>query len=789
MDGSCRTDSCVTGDCYRFTLLTERILRMEYDPEGIFEDRPSQTVLNRNFPTPEYHVKDTEDRLEIDCLNFHLTYHYGKEKRFTENSLVIDAKNNFSNYGARWHFGAVNYGDPPRHHNLYGTARTLDRADGRIPLERGLMDSSGHSFFDDSETALFEPDGSLISRRPSTVDVYYVCCQRDYGETLKDFYRITGCPPMLPRYALGNWWSRYYTYTSDSYLELLDRFKAEGLPFSMAVLDMDWHVTDVDPKYGKGWTGYTWNPEYFPDPEGFLQEVHKRGLHTSLNLHPADGVQCCEKAYPLMAAATGADAETEEPVPFDMTNPVFTKAYFEHLMHPLESSGVDHWWIDWQQGRKCASAGMDPLWLLNHYHYADNCRSGKRGLILSRYAGLGSHRYPAGFSGDTVSTWDSLNFQAYFTATATNVGFTFWSHDIGGFTGGVRDPELFVRWVQLGVFSPFMRLHSTKNPFASKEPWNFGSAAQPVLTQWLRLRHKLLPYLYTSVYRQHIQMEPLICPVYYAYPNESRAYSEKNQFLFGSELMVCPITSPADEETGMGSVKAWIPKGLWTDFFTGKTYTGHRVTVLNRPLGLYPVLAKAGAVIPTAVYPDGSNNTDNPEELEIFVFPGADGSYTMFEDDGISCDLDSGNGFFTEFALDYKRNTFTVCGHGDSKRVPETRKYRITFRGFAPFTPTGDGIESVSYDNKTRSVCVVLSPVTPTSDIELQLSGAHTEKNESRSEEAFRFLNSAKISINQKRTIYSMIEKGLSTQSILEELHAEQTSRRLAEVLTEILTD
>ncbi|MBQ8815577.1 MAG: DUF5110 domain-containing protein [Lachnospiraceae bacterium] len=788
MDGTCNPAACVQGDCYRFTLITDRILRLEYDPEGIFEDRPSQTVLNRNFPAPEYRVKDNSARLEIDTKHYHLTYHYGREKRFTENSLIIDAKNNFTNYGGCWRFGTTTYGDPPRHHNLYGTARTLDKADGAVLLERGLMDSSGRSFFDDSETALFAPDGTLTSRRPGTADVYYICCQRDYGETLKDFYRITGRPPMLPRYALGNWWSRYYAYTSDSYLALLDRFAAEDVPFSMAVLDMDWHVTDIDPKYGKGWTGYTWNRELFPDPKDFLQTLHRRGMHTSLNLHPADGVQGYEEAYPQMAAATGVDAENEEPVLFDMTDPVFTKAYFEHLMHPLEADGVDHWWIDWQQGRKSPIPNVDPLWLLNHNHYVDNCRDGRRGLIMSRYAGLGNHRYPVGFSGDTIATWESLDFQAYFNITAANAGFPFWSHDIGGFTGGVRDPELFIRWVQLGTFSAILRLHSTNNDFASKEPWNYAPAATPVIAHWLRLRHKLIPYLYTETWRQHTALEPMIRPIYYGFPGENRAYTEKNQYLFGSELMVCPITAPADPATGMGRVKAWIPEGIWTDIFTGKTYVGDRVAILNRSLEYYPVLATAGAILPTAVYPKGSNITENPEELEIFVFPGASGSYTLFEDDGLTSDFEEGKAFLTTFTFDDQANTFTIQGQGNTSLVPEKRKFTIVFRGFEPFTPTcTDGtIEHIRYDSETRSVYVTLTEMPADRAVTLQLPSAERETNSDANERVIRFLRLAKLSINLKRDIGALIGRGFGAARILEELQAEQTDRRLMEVLTEL---
>ena len=134
--------------------------------------------------------------------------------------------------------------------------------------------------------------------------------------------------------------------------------------------------------------------------------------------------------------------------------------------------------------------GLDPMWALNHYHYLDNGRDGKRGMILSRYTGLGSQRYPAGFSGDTISTWKSLEFQPYFTATAVNAGYPWWSHDIGGFKTGVRDSELFLRWLQFGVFSVFMRLHSSNSPFTSKDPDSFEPSVRPVIALHLYRRKR-----------------------------------------------------------------------------------------------------------------------------------------------------------------------------------------------------------------------------------------------------------------------------------------------------------
>ena len=182
---------------------------------------------------------------------------------------------------------------------------------------------------------------------------------------------------MVPRYALGNWWSRYYKYTEKTYKELMERFEQEQIPFSVAVIDMDWHLVDIDPKYGSGWTGYTWNRDFFPDPEGFLKWLHERNMRVTLNVHPADGVRAHEEQYRAVAEEMGADWEKEQPVNFDPADPKFLEACFKHIYHPMEDQGVDFWWLDWQSGGISKVEGLDPLWVLNHYHYLDNKRGGK----------------------------------------------------------------------------------------------------------------------------------------------------------------------------------------------------------------------------------------------------------------------------------------------------------------------------------------------------------------------------------------------------------------------------
>lgn len=657
----------VLGDHYRITVLDAGLVRLEYSDSGQFEDRPSQLALHRDFPPCEFTVTESDAEhglLEISTERLHLTFDRGP---FTTQGLSVQAKGPFSHHSV-WRYGVPSP-------NLGGTARTLDDVDGAVPLEDGVLAFDGVAVVDDSTSVLLTDDGWIAPRRGGNLDLYVFAYGRDFRRALEVLYQLTGPTPLLPRFALGNWWSRYHPYSADEYLALLDRFAEEGIPFSVGVLDMDWHLVDIDPAFGSGWTGYTWNTDLFPDPPAFLTELHERGLAVSLNVHPAEGVHAHEAAYRALATRLGMDPDSRVPVRFDPTDPEFLAAYFEELHHPLEDQGVDFWWLDWQQGGVTRVPGLDPLWLLNHFHYLDSARATTRPLTFSRYAGLGSHRYPIGFSGDTHITWESLNFQPFFTATASNAGYGWWSHDVGGHFKGYKDDELATRWVQLGVFSPITRLHSSASPFNSKEPWRFGARAQQVMTAFLRLRHQLLPYLATMNVRAH-EGRPIVEPMYYEHPEEPAAYTVPNQFMFGTELLVAPITSPADEETGLGRVKVWLPPGQWVDIFTGTTYRGGRVLHFYRDLDSIPVLARAGAIVPTVPADDLDQGTGPGRRIELRVYVGADGEFTLVED------RDDERWARTRISYDHAAGAVTVHPlEGEASSIPPDRSYETVLVG------------------------------------------------------------------------------------------------------------
>lgn len=775
----------IRGDRYRFTLISRRILRLEYDPSGVFEDRPTQTILNRQLEQAPFRKYETDTTLEIDTELFTLYYTKGP---FSPHHLYIDAHNRYTNYGARWRFGENCYGDPPRHHNLYGTARTLDKLDGACALDFGLIDRSGHSLLDDSAGMVRVRDGSMLPRRGGVIDLYYFACGHDYTETLREFYRLTGAPPLLPRWAMGNWWSRYYAYTADSYQALLDRFSAEELPFTVAILDMDWHITNVPPRYGRGWTGYTWNKALFPDPPAFLQSLHSQGYHCAVNLHPADGVQPYEAQYAAAATRMGIDPATQRPIAFDCTSPRFMTAYFEDVLRPLEKNGIDFFWIDWQQGKYSVQEGLDPLWMLNHMHFEDSRKGGKRGMILSRYAGFGSHRCPVGFSGDTVASWESLRFQPYFTATAANAGYSWWSHDIGGFKAGIRDRELYIRWLQFGVFSPILRMHCSDNPFSSKEPWSYDRETARRAGDLLRLRHRLIPYFYTMNYLANSKLQAAVYPIYHDYPDAEAAYHVPNQYFFGTELMVCAVTERCALSTGLASVNAWIPPGLWTDMQTGKAYQGPRKAVLCRSLDQVAVLAKPGAIVPLDGRAHLDNSTDNPEAMELMIFPGASNSFALYEDAGDGMEYRHGAYALTHIGWEWGENqaVLTLKTEGDRALLPPQRAWRILLRGMTADTIDANCAFEQTADAGTRTVALSLASSSH-DDITVRLGNLRLYGEEDREERVFEFLHGAQISIPLKKKIFDVYKNAPDMPGKVSGLHAMHLEKPLMDALLEII--
>lgn len=710
----------------RFTILTPRLIRIEWAPDGAFDDRATYAFPTRRAPAPPFRRVLSGETLTLDTGALRLR-RVGLRGPHSAANLSLEVP--VASSLARWTPGT------PDPFNLRGARRTLDGCHGQAAIEPGLLSRSGWALHDDSAAVRFDPRTGWVQPRPDPPrqDWYFFGYGHDFRGALAEYARFGGCVPLVPRWALGAWWSRYYAYSDRELRDLVAAFAAHDFPLDVLVIDMDWHTP-------RGWTGYTWNTDLFPDPPAFLAWLHDQGLRVTLNLHPADGVRPHEAAYPAFAAALELDPG--QGAPFRIGDARFARAYFQLLHHPLEDQGVDFWWMDWQQGHACEVPGLDPLPWLNHLHFSDmRRRADRRPILLSRWGGLGNHRYPVGFSGDTYATWEALRFQPYFTASAANVLYGWWSHDIGGHFDAA-EPELYTRWVQFGAFSPILRLHSTNDPAAERRPWAFPPAVRDAARAAFQARYALLPYLYTLA-RIHTDTGLAPCrPLYYEWPEAEATYVAREQFALGDHLIVAPIVHPSDPSTGLAHADVWVPPGEWIERASGELLRGPAWVRLPGDLATTPQLVRAGAVLPLA--PVRARSHQQPRDhLILSIFPGEQGALRLYEDAGEGEAYRRGEYEWTPIetrSTDGGRTVAVSIGpvEGRCPALPSERSITVRFEYSRPPTRVAlDGAEHPGwrYDEATQTISVEIPnrpktvPVSLVVQSETPLTCAGDERN------------------------------------------------------------
>lgn len=764
-------EAVVTIGSARFTVLTDRLIRMEWAADGQFEDRASLAIINRNLEVPAYRVSNTGDKTVIRTSSVTLTY--SGNGRFTEDNLSVSFRMNGK--PVTWRPGMAATG------NLRGTVRTLDGIDGRFdsktlrrfrrkgeaekrPLEDGILSRDGWAIVDESDRHVFEKKdsdwGEWVAARPEGArqDLYIFAYGHDYKAALADFTKVAGKIPMPPKYTFGYWWSRYWHYTDDELLAIAAELREHEVPADIFVIDMDWHLTwkQMDKSKGKdefgqarGWTGYSWNHDLIENPVGLLHDIHALGFKTSLNLHPASGIRPYEDCYDdfvkdylsrtddydgprgyvygkepyVFEGNTGSFAKEghQAPVPYRMDQREWADAYFNSVIRPLERQGVDFWWLDWQQWVDSKyMKGLNNTFWINWAFFNDKVRQsatlGKeadRPFIYHRWGGLGSHRYQLGFSGDTYDEWSTLEMLPSFTASASNVGYGYWGHDIGGHfqkTGHPTDPELYTRWLQFGVFTPIFKTHSTESEFLERKIWEYPSHYE-YMKSAIELRYALTPYVYT-LSREAYDTGVSICrPLYYDCPETPQAYEWDQEYMFGDNILATALCQPLDPATGKTERKMWFPEGSdWYDMAHHRTHRGGSVKTLYYAIDENPWYVKAGSVIPLAG--EGIRNLQTPDNrLRLLVVPGAGNSrFSLYEDDGVSQAYDTDYAVtLIEKSLKGKKMQLTVNPRkGSYKNAREIRRIDVVLEGMT-VKPSSAKVNGKPAESVVRGTATIIS--------------------------------------------------------------------------------
>ncbi|MEV8372284.1 TIM-barrel domain-containing protein [Kribbella sp. NPDC056861] len=561
---------------------------------------------------------------------------------------------------------------PQPHLALGGYRRGLDgvNADNGVPsTTAGLLHQDGWYLLDDTSSALYNSQTKQVTQRSARggnqyQDGYLFAYGHQYKTGLGDLKTLTGPAQLLPRWAYGVWYSEYIDRTAVDYKTIMARFRAEGVPLDVLAIDTDFKSPDT-------WNGWQFDTAKFPDPKAFFDWSKSQGLHANLNIHPSIMGNDPQFARAMATAkgmltksGCGADCYT-----FDWGDPDQLKAYLD-LHSEMMAQGNDFWWLDWCcDSSRSSLPGVTPDAWINQ-QYADLAAPATgRGFVISRAYGslqAGGYGNPLPlatgpwadkrstlhFTGDTASNWNTLRLEVGSTpAESVATGMSAISHDIGGHndTTGLPGSEvyqsggqerrtnklpddMYARWVQLGTFQPIDRLHSNHS---DRLPWQYGTDAAKSATKFLNLRENLVPYTYTLAQQATATGVPVVRPMYLEYPEEPNAYATAaSQYLYGPDLLIAPVTTPGAQST----TSVWFPPGQWTDYFTGKVYTGGTTQQVTTTLGTMPVFQRSGGITITRTN-NVTNDTQNPlTKATATIATGASGNFTLFEDDGTTTD-------------------------------------------------------------------------------------------------------------------------------------------------------
>ena len=717
----------------RFTVLTPEMIRIEYSETAQFEDRATFTIVNRNLDVPSYMTTDDGTYLYITTERLSLKYRKGSDPRTvpaSPDNLSVTIDNNGT--PAYWYPGKP---DPL---NLKGTCRTLDGLTGdskRSDMEAGVISRSGWAVVDDSWSATRSDGGRSYALVPDAdmgypwwneradahaMDVYLFAYGRNYRKAVADYISIAGRIPLPPDYVFGYWYSKYASYSADDYRQIMSDLKNNNIPTDVMILDMDWHWNGNASSMSEGrggWTGWSWNTNLIPDAKGLLQEMHANNFKTALNLHPADGINKTESPYyfeQMNSQLSGKYLNSnKDNISWSLDWQDFTKSFFSTIIRDHESEGVDFWWLDWQQWLTSPyTNSLSETFWCNHVFFNEAAkREGKRPVIFHRWGGLGSHRYQIGFSGDANISYEALGFEPYFTATASNVGYGYWGHDLGGHMFSneqlVNNPNLVLRWIQFGVFTPIFRTHATNDSRIERRIWKFDNF--PTILEAVRLRYSLFPYIYTMARKTYDTGISICRPLYYEYPDVEEAYTYDNEYFFGDDILVAPITEAPKEGATKTQKTIWFPEGKWWSVSTNELIEGPCKKTMQFTDAQIPYFFRQGAIIP---YNPATvmNVTERPDKLILNVVAGSNGEGSIYEDDGDNADYVS-NSAVTTLTQTVSGNEATVtvsARNGFAVKAPQKRAYEVRVcNSRKPLSVSVDGKQTpFTFDAATKTTTI-----------------------------------------------------------------------------------
>ncbi|MBN2001313.1 glycoside hydrolase family 31 protein [candidate division KSB1 bacterium] len=603
-------------------------------------------------------------------------------------------------------------------------------------------------FWDNYSPTVFEdgPESTSFSSEVGDCVDYYFMYGGNADGVIAKMRDLTGQVPMFPLWTFGYFQSKERYKSQDETVGVVRKYRELGVPLDGII--QDWQY------WGNN---YLWNameflnPEFY-DPQKMVDDVHNLNAHMIISIWNSFGPHTkqykeLEKISALMDFQTWPQSGSEKWPPnmdypsgvrvYDPYNPKARDIYWIYLNQGIFSLGMDGWWMDSSEPDhlQFKPSDFDNKTYLGSFRKVRNAfplmtvgglsdhqrsvTSDKRVFILTRSAFAGQQRYGANtWSGDVVASWETLRNQISAGLNFSLCGIPYWNSDIGGFflwnfrkkLDDADYRELYARWLQFGTFCPMMRSHGTDAP---REIYQFGNKGDKVynaIEKFINLRYRLLPYIYSTSWDVTANQSSMMRALVMDFAQDEQALDINDQYMFGKSLLVCPVTRPmylqmnvhgndttfVEDFSRIKNDQVYLPKGTdWYDFWTGEKYTGGQTLTKETPIDIMPLYVKAGSILPLG--PKVQYATEKKwDNLEIRIYPGADGEFVLFEDENDNYNYENGQFSLMTFTCKAAKNVLTINARkGSFPGMLTERKFNIV----KVAAGTGTGIDAAKkYD-------------------------------------------------------------------------------------------
>jgi alpha-D-xyloside xylohydrolase len=653
----------------KLEVCSESIIRVLYSPTGLFPNRPDPVVIKTNWPSAKWDLETTDEaitlvtpqiRAVVKRKDGSVTFQNAsgtqlfQQTELTMTPVTVNGEHTYHSelFSKLWGSYEALYGLGQHQAGVWnyrGEAVDLSQDNTNISIPFFLSTNGYGIFWNNTSRCRFNNrflSALYLSSEVADVVDYYFLYGPEFDKIISGYRELTGAPPLFGRWAYGFWQCKNRYKTQAELLAVARKYRELHIPADNLVQDWFWWITMGEPVFDK---------ERYPDPKGMVDELHADHFHLMISVWPyfrrgSQTYDDMDRRGFFIDKTKVSGFHPEGMALYDAFNPEARKYYWNLMDQALFKIGVDAWWLDTTEpetedretnilvnnktyaGSGARVANLFPLMTTGAVYDGQRAASDrKRVFILSRSAFAGEQRNAATvWSGDINSDWVFLRRQIPAGLNYSLSGLPYWTTDIGGFVSGNPDDpsyrELFVRWFQFGTFNPILRVHGTRST-DQNELWSYGAEAQKILVRFDNLRYRLLPYIYSLAWMTTSQGYTPMRALVMDFRSDVRAANVGNQFMYGPAILVSPVTEP-----GATSRSVYLPQARWYDFWNGSSSEGGKRVEAEAPLDRLPMYVRAGSILPLG--PEMEWSTEKPADpIELRVYPGADGDFTLYEDE------------------------------------------------------------------------------------------------------------------------------------------------------------